>query len=90
MWSRAGRLYYITPQNKILSVAVTRSPELKASAPKREWDLDALQISDLFDLLPDGQLIGIRKGEGENEITSFDITLNFFDELKRRMAAAKK
>jgi hypothetical protein len=90
MWSRAGRLYYHTPQNKILSAAVTMTPELRASSPRLEWDLDALQLAELFDLLPDGQLLGMRKGEGGNEITSFDITLNFFDELKRRMAAAKK
>ena len=92
LWSRDGRrLYYRTPQNKIMSVSIATKPELTASAPSVAWDLDALRIADpLFAILPDGKLLGIRKAENEDEITRFDITLNFFEELKQRFAAAKK
>ncbi|HEY3157230.1 MAG TPA: hypothetical protein VGK76_11490 [Candidatus Eisenbacteria bacterium] len=92
-WSRDGRrLYYRTPQNKILSVSIATKPELTASAPSFAWDLDALRIAadNLFDILPDGSLLGIQKAESEDEITRFDITLNFFEELKQRFAAPKK
>lgn len=94
MWSRDGRrLYYRTPQNKIMSASIETKPELSASAPSLAWDLDALRIAvadPLFDILPDGRLLGIQKAENEDEITRFDITLNFFEELKQRFAAAKK
>jgi len=92
LWSRDGRrLYYRTPQNKIMSVSIATKPELTASVPSVAWDLDALRIADpLFDILPDGKLLGIQKAENEDEITRFDITLNFFEELKQRFAAAKK
>jgi Tol biopolymer transport system component len=92
-WSRDGRrLYYRTPQNKILSVSIATKPELNASAPSLAWDLDAFRIAadNLFDILPDGSLLGIQKAENEDEITRFDITLNFFEELKQRFAAAKR
>ena len=36
------------------------------------------------------RLLAIQKAPGEDEITRLDITLNFFEELKQRFAAAKK
>ena len=91
-WSRDGRrLYYVMPQNKMVSVSIIRKPELSVSAPSLAWDLDALRIANpLFAILPDGRLLGIQKAENEDEITRFDITLNFFEELKQRFAAVKK
>jgi serine/threonine-protein kinase len=92
-WSRDGRrLYYRTPQNKIMSVSIATKPQLTASAPSLAWDLDAFRIAgdNLFDILPDGSLLGIQKAASEDEITRFDITLNFFEELKQRFAAAEK
>jgi len=35
--------------------------------------------------MPDGSLLAIRKGEGEDDITSFNVVLNWFDELRARM-----
>jgi eukaryotic-like serine/threonine-protein kinase len=92
IWAPGGkRLYYLSPERKVMSVAITTSPRLTASAPSVAWDLEALGIvENLCDLLPDGRLLAIQKAEGEGEISRFDLTVNFFDELHERLAAAKK
>ncbi|HZI88822.1 MAG TPA: protein kinase [Candidatus Polarisedimenticolia bacterium] len=91
-WGRDGRgVYYHTLQEKMMVVSISSKPRPAASSPALAWDLEALRIaSPLLDVLPDGSLVGVQKSEGENDVTRFDITLNFFDELKKRMAAAKK
>ncbi len=88
VWARDGRrLYYPTTQNKVMSVTVEDGARLSASAPTVAWDMDALRIpnqqfSTLLDLLPDGRLLAIQKGEGEDEITRFDVALNFDQEIR--------
>jgi len=48
--------------------------------------MDALRIGNsLIDLLPDRRAVAIQKGDDEDELTHYDITLNFFDELKARL-----
>ena len=94
-WGREGKLlYYVTPQNKLMSVQVAAASQLQASPAAELWDLDALRIPAasyrLFDILPDGQLLMVQRGEGEDELTRFDIVLNFFDEVKQKMRAAGK
>jgi len=95
-WSPDGRrLYYESSQNQVASVAISTTPRLSASAPEIAWDLDALRAAReggaaLFDLLPDGKLLVIQKGEGEDEITRFDVALNFFEELRAKMGKGPK
>jgi len=90
-WSPDGRhLYYLSPQNKLMMVAISARPRLEASSPSVAWDLDGLRLLALYDILPDDRLLAIQKAEGEDEITQFDLTLNFFEDLKRRLAAAKR
>ncbi|HEY3155618.1 MAG TPA: protein kinase [Candidatus Eisenbacteria bacterium] len=93
-WGREGKqVYYLSPQNKLMAVQVAAVPELQASSPAEIWDLDALRIpadSSLFDILPDGRLLMVQRGEGEDELTRFDVVLNFFDEVKQKMRAAGK
>ena len=95
MWGRDGKqVYYLSPQNKFMAVQVAAAPQLQASAPSEIWDLDALRIPSgstrLFDVLPDGRLLMVQRGEGEDELTRFDVVLNFFDEVKQKMRAAGK
>ena len=38
-----------------------------------------------WDVMPDGRLFAIQKGEGEGDITDFNVVLNWTDELRARM-----
>jgi serine/threonine-protein kinase len=94
-WSRDGkRLYYDTPQSKLMAVDIVEAPVLRASAPSVAWDLDALRVANfrgvghLFDFLPDGRMLVVRRAEGEGEPTQINVVLNFGEELKERMRAA--
>ena len=93
-WGRDGKqVYYLSPQNKLMAVQVAESPRLQASPPAEIWDLDALKIpatSRLFDILPDGRLLMVQRGEGEDELDRFDVVLNFFDEVRQKVHAAGK
>jgi len=91
-WSRDGsRLYYVSPQGKLMAGVVRVSPRLKPYPPTVAWDLAALGVAEnLYDLLPGNRLLAIQKAEGEGEISRFDLTLHFFEDLERRLKIAKK
>jgi Tol biopolymer transport system component len=91
-WSRdSKRVYFITEQDQAMSSMIAATPRLSATPPALAWDLDALRIvSGLVDLLPDGKLLAIQKGEGEDEIKRFDLALNFFDEMRAKVRDAQK
>jgi eukaryotic-like serine/threonine-protein kinase len=95
-WERNGKkLYFQTPQEKVMAVDVVEGPPIRASAPVEVWDLEALRIarSDLggvMDILPDGRLLAVQRGEGEGTPTRIDVVVNFPEEMKARFAAAKK
>ena len=95
-WSRDGKhLYYESSQNEVASVDISTTPRLSASAPKIAWDLGALRTvsdgsSSLFDLLPDGNLLVIQKGEDEDDLTRFDVAFNFFEEMRAKLRKGSK
>jgi Tol biopolymer transport system component len=91
LWSRDGsRVYYLNPQNKVMSSTIQREPRLNASQPVEVWDLDQLRIVPagaglpLFDALPGGGMVAVRKGDTEDDVTRFELVLNFDEELKSR------
>lgn len=42
-------------------------------------------MSPVYDVLPDGRLLAIRRGAGENEATRYEVALNFNGELKAKV-----
>jgi hypothetical protein len=36
--------------------------------------------------MPDGRLLAIQKGEGEDDITDFNVVLHWLDELRSRVS----
>jgi hypothetical protein len=38
----------------------------------------------LFDALPGGSMVAIRKGNAEDDVTRFEVVLHFDEELKNR------
>ena len=52
-------------------------------------DLKKLHVNaNEWDILPDGRLLAIQRGEGEGDITHFDIVLNWSQELREQMTKA--
>ena len=91
VWSRDGsRLYYVNPLDRVMAATVTRDPRLTASQPVETWNLDELRMAQdrsgvpLFDALPGGGMVSVRKGDAEDDVTRFEIVLNFDEELKTR------
>jgi hypothetical protein len=57
-WSADGkRLFYMTPQMKIVEVTVRRSPRISASPPEAVWDASGLRVVDGLEIAPDGNLV---------------------------------
>jgi hypothetical protein len=86
-WASDGhRLFYYKDPDKVMSVTISVTPQLTASAPAVAYDLKKLRVnSGEWDIMPDGRLLAIQKGEGEDDITVFNVVLNWVDELRARM-----
>jgi serine/threonine-protein kinase len=88
VWAGDGRrlFYYDTP-DKLMSVTVATKPALSATPPVVAQDLKKLRVNPFeWDVMPDGRLLAIQRGEGEDDITQFDVVLNWSSELRERMA----
>jgi serine/threonine-protein kinase len=86
-WANGGRrLFYSNDPDKVMSVDISVTPKLTASAPVVAYDLKKLRVNPTeWDVMPDGRLLAIQKGEGEGDITDFNVVVNWFDELRARM-----
>ena len=85
------RLFYDADPEKVMRVAIDTKPGgLSAAPPVLAYDLKKLRINPgEWDVLPDGRLVAIQKGEGEDDITQFNVLLNWFDELRVRMGKGR-
>jgi hypothetical protein len=90
-WSSDGKtVYFVSDRSRVMAAAVSDGPPLTVGAPKFAFDLERLRVDDQdFDSLPDGRLLVIQKGEEEDDITRFNVVLNWTDELARRVGARK-
>ena len=60
-----------------MSVAIDTSKAV-ASTPVKAYDLKALHVdSSEWTLMPDGRLLVIQKGAGEDDITQFNVITNW-------------
>jgi hypothetical protein len=83
-WRPDGRaVLFHDGQNHIMSVPVTTAPRIVAGAPEVLLDLDKLGLTHAYDVLPDGRLIVVARGEEEGEIPRYDLVLGFTSELTR-------
>jgi eukaryotic-like serine/threonine-protein kinase len=86
-WTNDGRhVFYYNDPYEVMSVAISVTPKLSASAPVVAYDLKKLRVnSGEWDIMPDGRLLAIQRGEGEDDITVFNVVLNWLDELRARV-----
>jgi hypothetical protein len=72
-----------------MMVNMQTTPTLKAGLPTPAYDLRGLRVaSDVgsqWDILPDGRLITIQKGDGEQDVSSFSVVLDWVDEVRKRL-----
>jgi Tol biopolymer transport system component/predicted Ser/Thr protein kinase len=89
-WAGDGRrLFYYSEPEKLMSVTIQTKPNLSASSPAMVHDLRKLRVDPReWDVMPDGRIFAIQKGEGEDDITQFNVVLNWSSELRERMAKA--
>jgi hypothetical protein len=67
---------------------LTTRPVLAASPPVSVADLNRLRVGfSGFAPLSDGRIIAVQKGDDENDATTLNLVINWYDELKRKMAA---
>jgi len=88
IWSPDGSkiLYREEPGSKLMVAKIGMVPHATVSPPISLLDLDSLRVvGGLYDILPDGRLVAVQKALAESEIRRFDITLNFFEDLRSRM-----
>ena len=86
-WSAdSRRLYFRKPPSLLMSVAIDAAPTLRAAAPALVHDLKPLRLNPIeWDILPDGRLIGIQMGAGEDDVTSYSIVLNWLDSVRAKL-----
>lgn len=89
-WAGDSRLlFYASDQDKLMSVTITMNPVLSATPPVVVHDLKKLRVNRAeWDIMPDGRLFAVQRGEDEDDITHFDVVLDWSRELRERMAKA--
>ena len=87
-WANDGRrLFYYNDPSRVMSADISDTPKLSVSAPVLAYDLKTLRVNPReWDVMPDGRLLAIQKGEGEGDITDFNVVLHWSDELRARMS----
>jgi serine/threonine-protein kinase len=85
LWSADGKTLFVEDErNRVMKVAVTRTPELAVSVPTPLFDLQKLGVA-MWSVLPDGRFFVGMKSSDETDITRYNLVLNWDAELKRKM-----
>lgn len=87
-WSPDGKeLRFIDGDKQVVSVEVKTEPAFSASLPKVLYSVKELKTRN-FSWSPDGRLMVILEGENERA-SKIDLVVNFAEELRAKMGAAK-
>ena len=84
------RLFYMGKDRRVRSVTISTAPSLLASASTIVHDFAGLRLSPVdWDILPDGRLLAIQNGQGEDDPTSYNVIVNWRSELQARMGRSR-
>jgi serine/threonine-protein kinase len=91
VWSRDGQELFYRAGDDLMSVQVTMTPSLVAGERRRLLDLSAFDPGYFheFDVSADGQRFLLIRTEPASRPLRLDITLNWFDELTRKMTSVR-
>jgi hypothetical protein len=91
VWTKTGRsMVWNDPKGTLQRADVREENALRVSAPEPWLQQAAPKASDqfaAFDLLADGRALFVEKGQDEDDISRYNVVLNWFDELERRAGA---
>ena len=88
-WAADGKTLFVEDErSRLMRVTVTAGSGFSVSAPTEVCDLDKLRVA-MWSVLPDGRFFVGLRSENEDEITSYDLVLNWTQELMRKMRAAR-
>jgi Tol biopolymer transport system component len=88
VWSRDGREIFYQGGGKMMATPVETRPKFRAGLPKPLFKLTNLGE---YDVAPDGKRFVFVRTRGEDAAPrSLAVVLNWFEDLKRRMATEKK
>ena len=89
-WARSGRELFYRNGNKMMAVDVTTTPSFSAGSPRVLFEGQFIGGSRTYDVAPDGQrFLVVRPSEQEAAATQINVVLNWFEELRRRVPAAR-
>jgi serine/threonine-protein kinase len=92
-WSRDSRRLFFARElpDRIMSVSIERVPSLRTSPATVAFDPRALRLDPrVWTILPGDRLLGIQRGVGEDEVTSYQIILNWLDTVRERLPLAAR
>jgi hypothetical protein len=81
------RLYFGVSRNRVMVTSIDAASDLRATPPELAYDLTALR-ADGWTIMPDGRLLEIERGLGEDDVTSVNVILNWVSDLRARLARA--
>jgi len=89
-WTPGGKsLLYIADPGRLMSVSIATVPAITAGAPVQTINLEQVLVNS-FSVLPDGRMLGIQTSDLErNEVTSVNVVLNLFDDLRKKSGKGK-
>ena len=89
LWSRDGKTLFVQDErHRLMKFTVSTTPTLSISAPIEVLDLEKLGVA-MWNVLSDGRFFVGLKSEDEGEITRYNLVLDWAQELKRKMRAAR-
>jgi dipeptidyl aminopeptidase/acylaminoacyl peptidase len=89
-WSRDGRSLVYGANERLMSVAISTSPAIAAGTPVELLGPEVMRRLDSWELLPDGRLFAVQKGDDEGPLRTINVVTDWFTELKQRMAAGTR
>jgi len=88
-WAADGKTLFVQDErDRLMKVSVTAGSELVVSAPTEVCDLDKLRVA-MWTALADGRFLVGLKNDNESEITHYNLVLNWTEELKQKILAAR-
>ena len=91
LWARNGRELFYRNGDKLMSVDVMTQPLFTAGKPRVLFEMKHLDSFHDYGVTPDGQrFMMIRRATDAAAPAQINIVLNWFDDLKQRVARPKK